>query len=237
MISVCIASYNGEKYIKEQLQSILVQLSADDEIIVSDDNSADNTRGIIMSMGDDRIKIISGPALGSPVFNFENALKHAKGEFIFLSDQDDVWMSNKVELFMEALQQYDLVLSDCQVVDKDLIVLKDSYFSILPPKLGIWNNLYKNHFLGSCMAFRRKVLRYVLPFPSKIVMHDIWIGLCVSAFGKVGIINVPLMKYRRHDSVVSFAAGESGNTFVYKIWYRIGILYALIDRIIKYTAK
>ena len=83
MISVCIASYNGEKYIKAQLQSILKQLGDDDEIIISDDKSIDKTRSIIQSFCDSRISLIDGPQLGA-MKNFENALLHSKGEYIFL---------------------------------------------------------------------------------------------------------------------------------------------------------
>lgn len=95
MISVCIATYNGEKFIKQQLTSILEQLAPADEIIVSDDNSKDNTRNIIEELNDGRIKIIDGPGMSSPTKNFEQALKHAKGDYIFLADQDDVWKRAK----------------------------------------------------------------------------------------------------------------------------------------------
>ena len=104
MISVCVATYNGEKFIREQIESILCQLSSDDEIIVSDDGSTDGTIVIINCIGDKRIRIIEGPRKHSPTFNFENALKEAKGDYIFLADQDDVWKTNKVEVCMKWLQ-------------------------------------------------------------------------------------------------------------------------------------
>ena len=83
MITVCIATFNGEKYIREQLNSILFQLSLQDEVIVSDDGSTDNTISIIKSFNDNRIKIIDGVHRHSPTLNFENALKEAKGDYIF----------------------------------------------------------------------------------------------------------------------------------------------------------
>ena len=103
MISVCIATYNGEKYIREQLDSILPQLGLDDEVIISDDSSTDNTLKIIEEYNDCRIKIFSNNKFYSPILNFENALKKAQGDFIFLSDQDDIWKSNKVEVVMKYL--------------------------------------------------------------------------------------------------------------------------------------
>mgnify|MGYP003392825684 CR=1 FL=1 len=96
MISVCIATYNGEKYIGEQIASILKQLNANDEVIISDDGSTDATLSIIKTFQDPRIRVILGPQKHSPTLNFENVLHHAQGDYIFLSDQDDVWKTNKV---------------------------------------------------------------------------------------------------------------------------------------------
>lgn len=95
MISVCMATYNGEKYIKEQIDSILKQLGSDDELVISDDGSSDGTIDIILGYHDPRIHLYKG-SFHSPAFNFENALKNATGDFIFLSDQDDIWYDNKV---------------------------------------------------------------------------------------------------------------------------------------------
>ena len=89
-ISVAMATYNGEKYIKKQIESILINLNKDDELIISDDGSKDKTLDIIKSIKDKRIKIISGPKQGV-IKNFENALNNCTGEYIFLSDQDDIW--------------------------------------------------------------------------------------------------------------------------------------------------
>ena len=95
MISVCIATYNGEKYLREQLDSILPQLAESDEVIVSDDGSTDGTIDLITSLNDPRIKIVSNSGRKGYVGNFENALKHTTGDYIFLSDQDDIWYPNK----------------------------------------------------------------------------------------------------------------------------------------------
>ena len=94
MISVCIATYNGEKYIKEQLLSILPQLGKKDEVIISDDHSTDNTLDIVKGLNDNRIKIVMNNREKGYTSNFENALSYAIGDYIFLSDQDDIWMSN-----------------------------------------------------------------------------------------------------------------------------------------------
>lgn len=110
MISVCMASYNGAIFIKQQAVSILNQLGLEDELIISDDGSKDNTLEILASLNDSRIKIYHHSAPHGVVSNFENAIKHASGDYIFLSDQDDIWLSNKKEKCLSCLQEYDLYL-------------------------------------------------------------------------------------------------------------------------------
>ena len=98
MISVCMATHNGGKYIKEQIDSILVQISNEDELIISDDSSTDDTVEIIKKIKDKRIKLFENNKFFSPNLNFENALLHSKGDIIFLSDQDDIWKKDKVKI-------------------------------------------------------------------------------------------------------------------------------------------
>lgn len=230
MISVCIATYNGGKYIKEQLDSILPQLGTKDEIVVSDDSSTDNTLDILFSYDDSRIKVYSNQHFHSPIFNFENALIHAKGDFIFLSDQDDIWESNKVQVMLDALRYAVLVVSDCTMVDKNLKLIKESFFNHKVRKKGVISNLIRNNYLGCCMAFRREVLCKALPFPKCIAMHDIWLGLCASAFYSVEFIPDKLIKYRRHGNNASPTGEKSHYKISYRIIYRIQFIVALMRR-------
>src|ERR1035437_4235872 len=119
MISVCIASYNGEKYIRQQLDSILSQLTVKDEIVISDDSSSDRTTEIIKGYKDSRIKLFEKCTFKSPIFNLENALKKAKGDFIFLADQDDIWLSYKISHTIKQLKSFDLVVCNGFIVDQD----------------------------------------------------------------------------------------------------------------------
>ena len=112
-ISVALASFNGEKYIKEQLESILVQLNENDEVIISDDGSLDNTLSIIKNFNDKRIKVIEGPKMGVKQ-NFANAISHSNGKYIFLSDQDDIWEPSKVE---KVLNTFDKTGCSCVIHD------------------------------------------------------------------------------------------------------------------------
>ena len=228
MISVCVATYNGEKFIREQIDSILCQLSSDDEIIVSDDGSTDGTIVIINCIGDKRIRIIEGPRKHSPTFNFENALKEAKGNYIFLADQDDVWKTNKVEVCMKWLQKYDCVVSDAQVTDSNLNPLYPSLYAIMQVRQGhIYNTVWKNGYTGCCMAFRRNILEASLPFPKDIPMHDIWIGNVAAYKYNVKFIPDKLILFRRHKETISC----NGKGSKYSIWQQMKFRWSIIKNI------
>ncbi len=233
-ISVCIATYNGEKYLKEQFDSILSQLSDEDEIIISDDSSTDKTLAIIDSYHDKRIRVFPNQKFHSPIFNFENALKHARGDYIFLSDQDDVWECDKVKIILPYLSRYSLVVSNCSIMDKDGILIREAYFNDNMQKEGVFRNIVHNNYLGCCMAFRKEVLRVALPFPAKIAMHDIWLGLCASAFFSTIFIPDKLIRYRRHGNNASDTAGTSSLPWLYRINYRIYFLSQLVKRFLQF---
>ena len=228
MISVCIATYNGERFIREQIDSILRQLSSDDEIIVSDDGSTDNTISIINSIDDKRIRVIEGPRKQSPTSNFECALKASKGDYIFMSDQDDVWKPNKVKICMEWLQRYDCVVSDAEVTDSSLNPLYPSLYAIMQVRQGrIYNTIWKNGYTGCCMAFRRNVLEASLPFPKDIPMHDIWIGNVAAYKYNVKFIPDTLIYFRRHEDTTSC----NGKGSKYSIWQQMKFRWSVIKNI------
>ena len=229
MISVCIATYNGERYIRQQIESIVCQLNVDDEIIVSDDGSTDGTLDIVKGIGDKRIKIIEGPGRKSPILNFECALKASKGDFIFLSDQDDVWKPDKVEIYMKWLKIYHCVVSDAEVTDNRLKPLYPSLYDIMQVRQGrIYNTIWKNGYTGCCMAFRRNVLEASLPFPKNIPMHDIWIGN-VAAY-KYNVIFIPdrLIHFRRHENTISCNGKGSKFTIWQQMKFRLNIIKNII---------
>ena len=230
-ISVCMATYNGEKYIKEQLDSILIQLSDSDEVIVSDDGSSDKTIEIIERLNDSRIKIILNKGEKGYTKNFENALKNSDGDIIFLSDQDDVWEKNKVKDMVKELSSYDLVISNAEIVDKDLKLINKSHFDLRGVKRGFWINFLKTRYIGACMAFKGEVLKKVLPFPKnqKLCAHDYWITIVCEAFYKVKLIDQPLIKYRRHGNNASSGGDKSKNTLLKKIRVRLYSGYNLIS--------
>lgn len=229
MISVCIATYNGEKFIEQQLTSILSQLGENDEVIISDDKSTDKTRDIISGLNDKRIKIIDGPGMGSPTKNFEQALKYAKGDYIFLADQDDVWKEGKVSTCMKYLKDYCCVVSDATVTDGDLKETSSSFFKLNNTKYGKWYNLFlKNGYLGCCMAFRKELLNAAIPFPGDTPMHDIWLGNVAAFRFNVCFIPQSLILFRRHGHNSSSTARKSTSSLKDKINFRYAICKGLI---------
>lgn len=228
MISVCIPTFNGALYIGAQLESILSSTLIT-EVIVSDDGSTDSTVEIVKSIKDSRIKIIQGPCAGL-VKNYETLLSIVSGEYIFLSDQDDVWLPNKVEIMLEHLQNADLAVCDCMVVDAKLNVMYPSFFALRHSKNGLARNLLRNSYLGCCIAFHRRLLKYALPFPSNLPMHDWWLGLIAESFGSVVFIRQPLMMYRRHGGNVSPTAERSRVAWAIRFHWRVDLCFALIQR-------
>lgn len=232
-ISVCLATYNGGKYIKEQLDSILSQLDTTDEVIISDDGSSDNTLEVIKKLNEDRIKIVPNKLEKGYSKNFENAISHASGDIIFLSDQDDVWMPNKVALMMESLESADLAISDALISDGDLNPTLGSHFNIHNVKTGFLNNWIQTRYIGACMAFKKEILTKILPFPSnqKLCAHDYWIANVGEFYYKVSLIYQPLIKYRRHGNNASTGGEKSNNTVLHKLKVRLYTIKELLKRI------
>jgi len=232
-ISVCMATYNGERYIEEQIKSILNQLSMNDEVIISDDNSTDNTICIIEKIKDNRIKIFYNHSQKGYTRNFENALKHSSGEVIFLSDQDDVWIEGKVENVLKELENSTLVVTDAEVTDGKLLTICNSHFKNSGVKQGFWINFIKTRYIGACLAFKRELLSKALPFPKNQswCQHDYWITIVAELYYKVSLLRVPYIKYRRHGNNASNGGlTNSNNSFTKKIFVRIYCLFNLILR-------
>lgn len=231
-VSVAMAVYNGEKYVKEQMDSILPQLGDQDEVVVSDDGSSDHTIEIIQSYAaaDCRIRLVNGPGLGIKQ-NIAHAIAQTKGAYIFLSDQDDVWMPEKTE---RVLQQFHekrchIVIHDCIVVNEDMQkVIYPSFFEYRGYGAGMWRNIWKNKYIGCCMAVRRELLPYILPIPDDIQMHDQWIGVINDKHrGGCGFLKEPLLYYRRHEHTVS---DFKRNTVPVMVKNRLLFMYRLMGR-------
>ncbi len=208
-ISVCVAAYQGERYIALQLRSILGQLSADDEVIVVDDGSTDSTCEKIFALQDPRLQVARNTENQGILRSFETALSRSSGEIVFLSDQDDLWLPKKVETVLDIFvhdPELMLVASDAILIDENGTRIGDSFYAKRGRfRAGLWSNVLIGKFHGCTMAFRSTLLRSVLPFPPAAeVHHDTWIG-CINAVigGKTEFIAEPLVAYRRHSTNVT----------------------------------
>lgn len=211
-VDILLATYNGEKYLVEQLESILSQTYSNFRLLISDDFSTDGTRKILeeYKKKDDRIQLFfQGKNLGV-IKNFEYLLKKVESKYYMLSDQDDIWKENKIERSVEKLEnsESDLVYTDLEVVDENLNVTYKSYWKLkgIYKKVKKYNNfqaLYLNNFITGCTIISKKeFIKDILPLPniSKFVLHDYWISLIISQKGKISYIEEPLIKYRQHKN-------------------------------------
>jgi glycosyltransferase involved in cell wall biosynthesis len=216
MISIALATYNGELYISELLHSISNQTTLPDELIISDDSSTDSTLKIVNEFARNAtfpIKILINKARLGSTANFEVAIRACSGDIIFPCDQDDIWYPHKIEHMHECLMNNPsagAVFSDADVVDQDLNLLKNSLWArkrIKPQELSAISSdgnafkmvIKRNIVTGTAMAFRAKYRENILPIP-KEWEHDYWITLIISMSAKLIPIPSTLIAYRQHDS-------------------------------------
>lgn len=227
-----MATFNGEKYIKEQINSIIAQLRNDDELIISDDGSEDKTLEIIKALDDKRIKLIENEKKHGYAHNFENAINHSSGDYIFLSDQDDVWLPNKVEIMLPYLNDDNFVISDAYITNDELEI-KGKISSWRSYKNGYFQNLYKSIYAGCTCAFTKNIKDYALPFPTTdYIQHDNWIGLLCELKFRVVYIDEALILYRRHNTNTSGAGSKSTKAPVFMAKYRLVLLFETLKRFI-----
>lgn len=232
--SVAMAVYNAEKYIDEQIQSILPMLGGNDEIVISYDESSDNTWKIIKKYEEENPQIhcyinqekhgVSG--------NFTNAARHCSGKYILFSDQDDVWLGDKINIMVKTLEETnaDLAIHDGYLVDASLNKNSRTLFQISKATLNPVSNFYKGRFLGCCMAFRRKTMEYVLPFPdiTDDFPHDIFAAILVEKLGKAVMVPECLIMHRLHENNET---PKIRNPWYKIIRNRIILLMQLIERL------
>ena len=232
-----MATHNGEKFLRAQIDSILCQLEENDELIISDDGSSDKTLSIISSYADKRIRLFYyaqdaeilnqkySRSFYCATKNFENALKNAKGDYIFLADQDDIWLPNRVKMMLNELDAYDCVMCNLNLIDCDDKVTKYNYFNRNPVPKNLLMYILKTRILGCCLAFKKQLLNYCLPFPKMLLSHDYWLGCIAITKFKFKYIDVPLHLYRRYDSNVSTTSSKSKNSIFYKVQYRLNFYF------------
>lgn len=216
-----MATYNGEKYIEEQIDSIMRQISAEDEVIISDDGSKDNTVLIIERMKEKypQIMFVEGPRKGYSC-NFGNAMKYATGDIVLISDQDDIWHEKKVEYIKDTFAQN----PTCTTVMHKMNTFRKGNDSITNEievgyRGGMLRNWIKSCYWGCCMGVKREFIESFLPFRDYCVGYDQLIGLISEKYGKTVFINEKLIFHRLHEE------NTSGRLpFLMKIKFRIDLL-------------
>lgn len=202
-----MAMYNGAAFVGRQVESILAQLSAEDELVVVDDASSDESPAILSGIKDPRLHVHRNERNLGVLQTFERALSLSRGEILFLSDHDDVWLPGKVARALEIFASHPrvtMVVSDAALIDDEGRTLNESFFSVRGRfARGFVRNFVKNKYLGCTLSFRREMLRRFLPIPRDVPMHDIWFGLLNEIYGETYFIDAPLVAYRRHRSNAS----------------------------------
>ena len=201
--SVAMAVYNGQKYIKEQINSILSMMEQADELVISYDKSADSTLQIIKEYEslDCRVHIVfdDGHSVES---NFNNAVRCCRGKYIFLSDQDDVWINDKINLIIQLFLDNPkavVVIGDGYITDDSLNVKGSLFRDYHISSSGI-RNFIKGTYLGCQMAFRGEIKDKVWPVRTEPPLpHDLWLGVLGSHYGEVILCHEKTIKHRIHD--------------------------------------
>lgn len=232
-ISVCMATYNGANYLEEQIESIINQLIDGDELIIVDDGSKDLTVKIALNYDDSRIKIIVNDQNIGVNKNFEKAIRMANHNYIFLADQDDIWVDGRLDLMYNALKDgnYNLVSGNSlfidsngqpsQYIDQRLEFINSN--KIVKNILEIFRGAIP--YFGCAMAFRKELSKIILPFPSYIESHDLWIVKASLLMRKNLHLEDNVLYRRIHQSNASVIK----RPLLPKIWSRIVFLKSIIE--------
>ena len=216
MIDILMATYNGEAYIKEQIDSILNQTYKEWKLYIRDDGSTDNTVKIIKEYVlkyNDRIILIEDgmSGLGAKA-NFLELMKYSTNDYCMFSDQDDVWLENKIDISLNRMKETEekygnntpiLVNTDLKVVDENKFIINESYWDyqqLCGQETRLNKIIVENNVTGCTMLLNRSLLKKSLDMPKEAIMHDYWINLIAVAFGKREIISEPTILYRQHSN-------------------------------------
>jgi glycosyltransferase involved in cell wall biosynthesis len=223
-VDIVIGTYNGARYLQEQIRSVLSQTHTHWNLYIRDDSSQDETAVVIdrLAFDEPRIHVVRD-GLGNlgVIGNFNCLLENARSDYVFLCDQDDVWNADKIELSLKRMQDLEslhgrdmpiLVHTDLVMVDQELRVLSNSFFAfrnLNSQTTGLVSLFAQNIVTGCTVVVNRALLVKAMPIPLTAAMHDSWLALVAAAFGEVGFVDRPTMLYRQHDANTLGAKGWS----------------------------
>ncbi|MFV0573827.1 MAG: glycosyltransferase family 2 protein [Vibrio sp.] len=217
-VEILLATYNGERYLSEQIESLMNQSYKNFTVLISDDGSTDGTVELINKIQDPRFKLVNSERVGGVIKNFEILLNNSSSEYVMLCDQDDVWHKDKVKVSLEGILKEErdkiepcLGFSDLKLVDENLNLIAPSFYR--ETKLNPYRNLNINNLswmgsvYGCTIIMNRAAVQNSLPFPNKLIMHDHWLAYRSLINGMIFFIDKPLLKYRQHNKNVSGGMG------------------------------
>ncbi|MFA5239542.1 MAG: glycosyltransferase family 2 protein [Phycisphaerae bacterium] len=214
-IKILLATYNGQEYLAEQIDSILAQSNQDWQLLIRDDGSDDDTVRIIEDYANrlpDKIRLIKDNVgrLGASL-NFGKLLEYADAEYIMFCDQDDVWLPNKIEMALNAMKAAEqvypdkpiLIHTDLKVADSELNTIADSmwiYQKLFPEAGNDLNRVMAQNVVTGCtMMINKKARAVSIPVPDEAIMYDWWLALNVCRHGKIVYVSIPSVLYRQHS--------------------------------------
>lgn len=228
-----MAVYNGRKFLFEQVQSVLSQLEADDELIIVDDASTDAGVASLGALPGQNVRIFTNPKNVGVLCTFERGLSLAGHGIVFLCDQDNVWLPGKRAAFVEAFERDPavcVVISDAQLIDGEGKVIGASFMANRGGFDGsLLGTILRSRYLGCAMAVRRQVLKAALPIPRSVPMHDMWLGAIGTATGRVAYLPTPYLRHRRHGKNLS---PDRSSSPVRMLRWRASLLWMLICRLV-----
>lgn len=223
-VAIVMTTYNGEKYVKDQINSILASVYQDFELFIYDDGSKDNTMPILRDLENQnpsKVHVFQNEVNLGVTINFLNAFSRTTMDYIMFCDQDDFWKPNKIALTLKRMRHMEAqisketplaVFTDASVVDEKLKIVNNSFFCsnhLNPKKSDLAHLLMENKLIG-CTVMVNAALRKILQsnrLPDKAKYHDWWIALVAAAFGKIGFVNESTLLYRQHEGNVVGGAG------------------------------
>ncbi len=215
MISIAMATYNGARFIREQIESILTQTVQDFEVIISDDNSSDDTMNILKEyeIKDKRFRVYGNEVTIGFKNNFENAIRKCRGEYIALCDQDDIWLPNHIEMLLNAMKPgVQIVCGRSLFVDENNheLPLKYDYLLMYYPPVSaedVSRHIFlgRSTYQGASMLIRSSFFEKALPIPNDVDYHDSWFAILACFTGGLVYVNKPTMRYRRQTESVTFS--------------------------------
>lgn len=246
MIDILLACYNGEDYIREQLDSILNQSYQNWNLIIRDDGSSDGTLRIVneyVKQYPEKIQLMNSfSPSGSAKLNFFLLMQAAKKPYVMFCDQDDIWLSNKIQKTLDKMIETEkdnlsipiLVHSDLEVVDEQGNSLAGSLYRYQSIDVGYFNRierlLVQNMVTGCTMMVNQPMMKLIKSMPEQAIMHDWWIALHAMSFGKIVYIDEPMVRYRQHGRNEVGAKDTKSFSYWVKQLSRIKILQVQLYR-------